>query len=64
MNLPDAVASPTLKAPQVADLWGVSVDTLYETVRAGTCPVQPLRIGRTLRWPTRSVLRSLGEDSE
>ena len=53
----------TLDARQVADVWGCSPWAVYQMVRAGDVPVQPLRLGRKLRWPTSLVLRSVGLDS-
>jgi len=50
----------TLGVDEVAELYGMSRWTIYEQANAGTLPVLPLRIGRTLRWPTVAVLRSLG----
>lgn len=50
----------TLDAKEAAAVLGVSTWTLYETVKAGTCPVEPLRVGKRLRWPTALVLRAVG----
>jgi predicted DNA-binding transcriptional regulator AlpA len=52
----------TLGAPQVADIWGCSEWAVYAMVKANSCPVAPLRLGRKLRWPTLPVLRSVGLD--
>ena len=43
--------SETYKSAEMATKWGVSLDTLYESVRNGTCPIQPIRIGRRMVWP-------------
>jgi hypothetical protein len=51
---------PTLDAKTLAEMLDVHVWTLYEAVKHGTCPVEPLRVGRKLRWPTALVLRALG----
>src|SRR5438874_324294 len=51
-----------LDAHQTAEVFGVSYWTLLDTVKAGTCPVEPLRLGRRLVWPTAKVLRALGLD--
>ncbi len=51
---------PTLDAKVVADMLGCSIWALYDSVKAGACPVEPLRVGRKLRWPTVLVLRALG----
>ncbi|HWL44219.1 MAG TPA: hypothetical protein VNQ73_14855 [Ilumatobacter sp.] len=55
---------PTLATSEAAEVWGVSDDTLYEQVRLGTAPVEPLRFGRKLRWPTAKVLDSVGIGTE
>ncbi|WP_298800155.1 DNA-binding protein [Pseudonocardia sp. 73-21] len=52
----------TLDVGQVANLYGMSTWALYEAVKTGKVPVQPLRVGKKLRWPTALVLRSLGID--
>ena len=49
-----------MNAEQVSEAWGCSVWTVYGMVAAGTCPVEPLRLGRKLRWPTALVLASIG----
>ncbi len=53
---------PTLDADPVAALWGISTWQLYALERAGTAPVRALHLGRKLRWPTLSVLQSIGFD--
>jgi hypothetical protein len=55
---------PTLDGHQVADLFGISYWSLLGQVRAGTCPVTPLRLGRKIKWSTASVLRALGLEME
>lgn len=50
----------TLSTAEAAELFGACDDTLYEQVRIGECPVEPLRFGRKLRWPTAKVLDALG----
>lgn len=60
MKIPDPLESPTLKAGEVAPLWRVSTWHVYEMVKTETCPVPPIRVGRSLRWPTVPVLRGLG----
>ena len=57
-NLP-----PTLDGRQTAELLGCSYWSLLQQVKAGTCPVEPLRLGRCLRWPTSAVLKVLHLDS-
>lgn len=53
---------PTLTTDELADLLGVSTDHLYKLVREGQAPVEPLRLGRALRWPTAKVVALLGLD--
>ena len=61
MTRDDAAQLPTtIDGHQVAELWGCSYWSVLEQVRAGTCPVEPLRLGRKLRWPTALVLLSVG----
>jgi predicted DNA-binding transcriptional regulator AlpA len=50
----------TMNAEQVGEIWGCSAWTIYQMVGAGRCPVEPLRLGRKLVWPTASVLASVG----
>lgn len=54
-NLP-----PTISVAEFAELFGVSYWTVLRAVKTGTCPVQPLRLGRSLRFPTAHVLNVLG----
>lgn len=51
---------PTLSTEQAAQLLGISTDLAYELVRRGEAPVEPLRLGRRLRWPTARLLAVLG----
>jgi hypothetical protein len=55
---------PTLDGRQVAEILGCSYWSLLEQVKFGRCPVEPLRLGRNLRWPTVAVLRVIGIDSD
>lgn len=55
---------PTLSTAQAAAVWGVGVDHLWALAHAGKAPVEPLRLGRKLVWPTAKVLRSIGFDPE
>jgi predicted DNA-binding transcriptional regulator AlpA len=54
----------TLSTEEAAGLFGCTVHTLWKLARAGTAPVEPLRLGRAVRWPTLAVLHSLGIDPE
>ncbi|MDP9334302.1 MAG: helix-turn-helix domain-containing protein [Actinomycetota bacterium] len=58
MRLPIALDTAT-----AADLYDVSPDHLWKLAREGRAPVEPLHLGRALRWPRASVLRSLGIDA-
>ncbi|MDQ3641493.1 MAG: hypothetical protein M3450_08535 [Actinomycetota bacterium] len=55
-----ALLPTTIDGHQVAELWGCSYWSVLDQVKAGTCPVAPLRLGRKLRWPTAMVLASVG----
>jgi predicted DNA-binding transcriptional regulator AlpA len=49
-----------LTSEETAELLGVSVDHLWALAREGTAPVEPLRLGRSYRWPTARLLALLG----
>lgn len=51
---------PTLDTETAAELLGVSRGTLWASARDGDAPVEPIRVGRRLRWPTRKILDLLG----
>ncbi len=64
MNLSDLRdLGPTMRADQVAALWGCSAWSVYAMRKAGTLPVEPLSLGRNLVWPTVQVLSSIGIDA-
>lgn len=52
----------TLTAEEVAQALGVSTWTIYEAVRAGNCPVEPIHVGRRLVWSRAAVDALLGVD--
>lgn len=54
-ELPAAVSSR-----QAAELLNVGYETLLDAARNGSAPIQPIRIGGALRWPTAEILRVLG----
>lgn len=54
-TLPD---HPTMTAEEVALVFKVSRDTIYDAVRRGD--IHAIRIGRTVRIPTRVVAELLG----
>lgn len=61
MRLGDVAQLPTvLRAEAVADIWDMSTDSVYQGARDGTLPVAPLSFGRSYRWPTVAVLKSVG----
>ena len=72
MSQPDRPQLPsppptTLTTEQVADQLGVSPGTLWRAARDGAgidlgdgVSVQPIRVGRVLRWPTAPILARLG----
>lgn len=51
---------PTLSTEEAAPWFGTTADTLRELARRGEAPLQPLQLGRHLRWPTALVLASVG----
>lgn len=54
--------APTLSTDEAAGLLGCSTATLWKLVKRGEAPVEPLHLGRKLRWPTSKVLEVLGLD--
>lgn len=60
----DAVADlpVMLTTKEAAQLLGVGQDHLWALARAGTAPVQPLKLGRIYRWPTGPLLALAGLD--
>lgn len=58
LGLPDPPPT-TVPVDVVARAWGCSTWAVYQGARRGELPVLPLRVGRTMRWPTLAVLRSL-----
>lgn len=61
MILADLDALPaTLNTSQAAELLGISRDHLWALARAGDAPIEPLRLGRALRWPTARLAALLG----
>jgi excisionase family DNA binding protein len=63
--MPDQTMRRTYTARELADLLGIGVSTVYESVAEGSCSVEPIRIGRRMVWargPVDSLL-GLEEDS-
>jgi predicted DNA-binding transcriptional regulator AlpA len=44
------VSAATLTTKELADLLGVSDWALYESVRRGNPPIEPIRVGQRLVW--------------
>ena len=67
--LPDVDAlPPSLTSEQAAPLLGVSRGCLWAAARdeggfmAGSALIEPIRVGRALRWPKAPIVRALGLD--
>ena len=60
---PQAVAPSsgraTYTAEELAAMLGVSTWSIYNAVKNGDCPVQPVRVGRRMVWPRSKVDRLL-----
>lgn len=52
----------TMSTAEAAELLGCSVERLQQQRGQGTLPVEPLQLGRRLRWPTLLVAEALGVD--
>lgn len=55
---------PTLSTPEVAEFWSCSSELLQRQVGTGLLPVEPLRLGNRLRWPTLAVAQAVGLPTE
>lgn len=53
------MAALTYNAKELADLFGVGVSSIYQSVQDGDCPVPPIHVGRRLVWPKAPVDRLL-----
>ena len=51
---------PALTTAEAAELFGVPPAHLWKLARDNAAPVPVLRLGRSLRWPTRPILEVLG----
>lgn len=47
-------------APVVAAALEMSTWALYESVKRGACPIEPIRVGRRLKWRTSDLRELLG----
>lgn len=53
--------SRTYNAAEFADLLGVGTSSIYDSVKSGTCPVEPIHVGkRRLVWSKAAVDALLG----
>ena len=52
--------SLTLSVTQVAELLGCDRDTLYDSLKAGTCTMRHLRAGRRVVFPIGTLCADLG----
>ncbi|MDH4120070.1 MAG: hypothetical protein OEW30_22020 [Acidimicrobiia bacterium] len=50
----------TMSTGEAAELFGCSPERLQSERGQGTLPVEPLQLGRRLRWPTVLVAAALG----
>jgi excisionase family DNA binding protein len=56
-DLLDVLASPLMRAEEVADLLSVKTSTIYELSRRRRDPLPSVRIGRAKRFDRRAVVR-------
>jgi len=54
------VSPKTYQAKELAELFGCSTWAIYEAVRRGDCPVEPIKIGKRLVWARARVDALLG----
>jgi len=50
----------TMSTREAAELLGCSPERLQQERGKGTLPVEPLQLGRRLRWPTLLIAEALG----
>lgn len=50
----------TMSTGEAAELLGCSPERLQQERGKGTLPVEPLQLGRRLRWPTLLIAEALG----
>lgn len=53
-------APATVDGRVAAEVLGSNYWSLLDTVKRGTCPVPHLRVGRSIRFPTRPLLEAVG----
>lgn len=54
----------TLSTAEAAEFLGCSAQRLQAERGTGRLPIEPLTLGRRLRWPTLDVARAVGLDAE
>lgn len=54
------MAAFTLTTDELADLLRACSKTIYTQLAAGDFPLEPIRLGRKILWPTAAVERLLG----
>jgi excisionase family DNA binding protein len=59
LNNTVALEKRMLSIQEVSDYLGVSPQTIYNKLSAGTFPIKTKRIGRRLKWDRRDVIRYL-----
>ena len=58
-SLPDPAEQPTLTSAEFAELLRVPVAQIWKLAREERAPVAPIRLGRSIRWPTAAVVALL-----
>jgi hypothetical protein len=53
---------PTMSTEEAARLLCCTPEVLQRDRGKGTLPVEPLQLGRRLRWPTMKIAEALGVD--
>ena len=54
----------TYQVPELAEMLGISEWGVYQSVRQGTCPVPPIRVGRRVVFARAAVDKLLGLNDE
>jgi excisionase family DNA binding protein len=60
MTIPVATLPPYLTAREICEALRVSKPTLYRNIQRGRFP-EPIKFGRTSRWPLDAVKAALGD---
>lgn len=61
--IPDPAVRPALSAEEAFAELGIDRSTGYRAIRAGTFPLEVIRVGRLIRVPTAALMHLLGLDS-